>query len=114
MITPKEFTEAINAPKKNDSVAQANPYTNYARFMEEANEAEEKAVNNFQDAVEHGQSPKKLRVKVNVLWDESLVRELVDEYRRRGWSNVSYSKNDYGLREPQGEWIITIKIPEQC
>ena len=114
MITPKEFIEAINGPKNNKLFAPSNPYTNYDRFMDDVNEAEKKAVSKFRDAVEDGQSPKKLRVRVNVLWDESLVRRLIDEYRSHGWSDVSYNKDDYGFREPQGEWIITIKIPEQC
>lgn len=108
MITPDEFKERT----KYDNVGLPNlynPYMDRASFFTEANAAEEKAVENFRNGLRSsGTVPRKLHIKLDLNWDESLISELCTMYRNNGWAKVSYSKYDWGFREPQGYWTITI------
>lgn len=108
MITPDEFKEKI----KYDNVALPeayNPYMNRARFFTEATAAEKSAIENFRNGLKNGGSvPRKLRIKLDLNWNESLIAELCTMYRDKGWTKVSYNKNDWGIREPQGYWTITV------
>lgn len=108
MITPDEFKEKI---KEDDvvPVVEHNPYMDRARFFTEATAAEKSAIENFRHGLKNGGSvPRKLRIKLDLNWDESLIAELCTMYRDKGWAKVSYNKNDWGLREPQGYWTITV------
>lgn len=110
MITPDEFKEKI----KYDSIALPelyNPHMDRTRFFAEANMAEKKAIENFRHGLKSGgAAPRKLRIKLDIHWDESLIGELCAMYRKNGWTDVKHSRNDYGWREPAGYWTITIKM----
>lgn len=110
MITPTEFNELVKAPEP-IIVAAPDPHYDKVRFMAEVNRAEKTAVANFRHGLNSGgAAPRKLRIKLDLFWDESLVADLVNEYRKNGWTKVSYTRNDYGWREPQGNWIVMIKM----
>ena len=111
MITPDEFKEKINEETVALPNECYNPHLDRVRFFAEANAAEKTAINNFRHGLKSGgAAPRKLRLKLDLHWDESLVDELCTMYRKNGWTDVKYSKNDYGWREPEGYWTITIKM----
>lgn len=108
MITPETIEGQIS--KEATKVAVADTNLDLARFMAEANRAETVAIQNIARCRESGQEPKKLRIKLDISWPESFIRGLVEDYKASGWKRVSYNATDYGLREPQGYWTITIKM----
>lgn len=88
MITPDEFNEKI---KYDNAVLPEvyNPYMNRACFFTEATAAEKTAVENFRHGLRNGGSvPRKLHIKLDLNWDESLIAELCTMYRNEGWSKV--------------------------
>ncbi len=111
MITPDEFKEKIKEETVVLPEEHYDPHKDRVRFFAEANTAEKTAIANFRHGLNSGGSaPRKLRIKLDIHWDESLIDELCAMYRKNGWTDVKYSGHDYGLREPQGYWTVTIKM----
>ena len=103
MVTPLDIQQIIEATFGDVDARR--------KFMSELAAAENKAITDFRrDLKANGTAPHKLRIKVDLHWPEPLIKEAVNEYLQRGWTTVKYNRDDNGFREPQGYWVITIKM----
>ena len=109
--TPEEFTEKVN---KIDTINQQKQTEEekryYANFMCDMSHAEYVGIENYRKAKEQGQNPKKWKIMVDLSYPEKFIALACEKYRESGWKRVTYNAHDIGIREPQGEWIITINI----
>ena len=101
MITPEDIVSLVTKESNDNSKTQ---FTNAVQI------AEKEAMDNFHELMNTASStPKRIKVKLDLDWSESLIKWLVSEYKQY-WKNVTYNRHDEGLREPQGNWTITIKV----
>lgn len=110
-MTPEEFNEKVN---KIDTINQQKKSEEekryYANFVRDMSHAEYVGIENFRKAKALGQNPKKWKIKVDIKYPEHYISEACEKYRESGWKQVTYNAHDIGIREPMGEWIITIKV----
>ena len=110
-MTPEEFNEKVNQPisdvqqRRKEAEERA-----YVCFIRDISHAEYIGIENFRKAKELGQNPKKWKIKVDINYPEHYIAEACEKYRESGWKQVTYNAHDIGIREPMGEWIITIKV----
>lgn len=110
MITPEDFERLKKEAENKANLFEENVTEDQKRFMIDVRDAERDAVRRYMDSAMRGSSPKRLRIKINNEWQEGFIKHLVEKYKESGWEKVSYSFVDRGIREPDGEWTITIFI----
>ena len=84
-------------------------------FYQSMRRGEYKGFEAFREAMLLGQSPKRWRIRINGNFDELMIRSAVRRYIEAGWPKATYSYNDKtpGSYEPNGEWVIVLKLPER-
>lgn len=109
--TPEEFNKKVDSGISDVLQRQREmEERRYACFMRDMSHAEYVGIENYRKAKEQGQNPKKWKIKVDLSYPEHYISEACERYREAGWKQVNYNAHDIGIREPQGEWIITINI----
>ena len=111
-ISPEEFNKKVNNGISDVLQRQREAEERrYACFVREISHAEYVGIENYRKAKEQGQNPKKWKIKVDISYPEHYIAEACEKYREAGWKNVTYNRNDdLSMREPTGNWIITIKV----
>lgn len=104
MIKPEDLT---NPQPKTTSREDIN-------FAKALTFAENVAYEEFRLAKNIGNTPKKVKIKVDGNWSSWRIVKAVEEYKKEGWENANYNYIDIfpGSREPMGYWQITLKLPD--
>lgn len=83
-------------------------------FYKSMRRGEYKGFEAFRKAMLLGQGPKRWRIRINGNFNELMIRSAVRRYIEAGWPKATYSYNDKtpGSYEPNGEWVIVLKLAE--